>query len=100
MGVPYGKGFRELWHVEMERLAAGDGPTQGRILRPSDGQPALNVAFVQCAGSRDENHLPYCSAVCCMASLKQIRYLREKNPEVDPIRTHRGVGYSLKEKLK
>jgi quinone-modifying oxidoreductase subunit QmoA len=37
------------------------------------------VAFVQCAGSRDENHLPYCSAVCCMASLKQARYLREKN---------------------
>jgi len=34
---------------------------------------------VQCAGSRDEDHLPYCSAVCCMGSLKQIRYLREKD---------------------
>jgi quinone-modifying oxidoreductase subunit QmoA len=39
------------------------------------------VAFVQCAGSRDENHLPYCSAVCCMASLKQVRYLREQLPD-------------------
>jgi quinone-modifying oxidoreductase subunit QmoA len=48
-------------------------------VRPSDGKPAENVAFVQCAGSRDENHLPYCSAVCCMGTLKQARYLREKN---------------------
>jgi len=65
----------------MERLAAKGGPTGGQFLRPSDGKPARTVAFVQCAGSRDENHLPYCSAVCCMASLKQIRYLREKDED-------------------
>ena len=70
-----------ITNVMMERLAAVDGPTGGKILRPSDGKPARNVAFVQCAGSRDENHLPYCSAVCCMASLKQVRYLREKNED-------------------
>jgi len=64
----------------MERLAAPGGPTGGKILRPSDGKVPENVAFVQCAGSRDENHLPYCSAVCCMASLKQARYVRESNP--------------------
>ncbi len=68
-----------ITNVMMERLAAGTGPTGGQILRPSDGKPAENVAFVQCAGSRDENHLPYCSAVCCTATLKQARYLREKN---------------------
>jgi len=65
-------------NVMMERMADGDGPTGGKILRPSDGAEAKNIAFVQCAGSRDENHLPYCSAVCCMASLKQARYIREK----------------------
>jgi len=65
----------------MERLAADNGPTGGEIVRPSDSAKAVNVAFVQCAGSRDENHLPYCSAVCCMASLKQARFLREKNPD-------------------
>jgi quinone-modifying oxidoreductase subunit QmoA len=65
----------------MERLAAPNGPTKGKILRPSDGQPAKNVAFVQCAGSRDENHLAYCSYICCMASLKQITYLREQYPD-------------------
>jgi quinone-modifying oxidoreductase subunit QmoA len=68
-----------ITNVMMERLAARGGPTGGQITRPSDGKPAENVAFVQCAGSRDENHLPYCSAVCCMASLKQARYIREKN---------------------
>jgi quinone-modifying oxidoreductase subunit QmoA len=68
-----------ITNVMMERLAAQGGPTGGKIVRPSDGKPAEKVAFVQCAGSRDENHLPYCSAVCCMASLKQARFLREQN---------------------
>jgi len=77
----YGRCGNVITNVVMERLASRSGPTGGRILRPSDGRPARNVAFVQCAGSRDENHLPYCSAVCCMASLKQVRYLREKDEE-------------------
>jgi len=75
----YGRCRNVITNVMMERLASRSGPTGGEILRPSDGKPAQNVAFVQCAGSRDENHLPYCSAVCCMASLKQARYLREKD---------------------
>ncbi len=70
-----------ITNVMMERLAAPDGPTGGEITRPSDGKKAQNVAFVQCAGSRDVNHLPYCSAVCCTASLKQARFLRDANPD-------------------
>ena len=57
------------------------GPTGGKILRPSDGKEAKNIAFIQCAGSRDENHLRHCSRICCMASLKQTHYVREKYPE-------------------
>lgn len=75
----FGKCQNVITNVMMERLAAPGGPSGGEIIRPSDGKKAENVAFVQCAGSRDENHLPYCSAVCCMASMKQARYLREKN---------------------
>ena len=68
-------------NVQMERLASPQGPTGGKIQKPSDGQPPKKVAFVQCAGSRDVNHLPYCSAVCCLASLKQAIYVREQLPE-------------------
>jgi quinone-modifying oxidoreductase subunit QmoA len=75
----FGQCQNVITNVIMERLASPGGPTGGEIIRPSDGEKAGNVAFVHCAGSRDENHLPYCSAVCCMASLKQARYLREKN---------------------
>ncbi|MGB9617755.1 MAG: FAD-dependent oxidoreductase [Desulfomonilaceae bacterium] len=64
-----------------ERLASHNGPTGGKLLRPSDGKEVKSVAFIQCAGSRDENHLPYCSGVCCLASLKQATYLREKTPD-------------------
>jgi len=77
----YGRCKNVITNVMMERLAARDGPTGGEIVRPSDGKKAEHVAFVQCAGSRDENHLPYCSAVCCMASMKQARYVREKNED-------------------
>ncbi|NQU61294.1 MAG: CoB--CoM heterodisulfide reductase iron-sulfur subunit A family protein [Rhodospirillales bacterium] len=65
-------------NVEMERLAAHDGPTGGKILRPSNGEPAKKVAMVQCAGSRDLNHLAYCSRICCLGSLKHAAYLREQ----------------------
>ena len=80
----YGKFKNVITNVMMERLAADNGPTNGKILRPSDNKEVSNVAFIQCAGSRNENHLPYCSAVCCMASLKQALYLREKNSASTP----------------
>lgn len=76
----FGRYKNVITNVMMERLAAPNGPTQGKILRPSDGRPVEKVAFVQCAGSRDENHLPYCSGVCCLASLKQATYVKEQNP--------------------
>jgi len=70
-------------NVIMERLSAPEGPTGGKILRPSDGKEPRSVAFVQCAGSRDDNYLPYCSAVCCAASFKQANYIREQYPDAD-----------------
>ena len=70
-----------ITNMMMERLASTNGPTGGRIVRPSDNKKISKIAFVQCAGSRDENHLPYCSYICCMASLKQSTYVREQYPE-------------------
>jgi quinone-modifying oxidoreductase subunit QmoA len=70
-----------ITNMMMERMAAPNGPTQGAIQRPSDDKAPESVAFVQCAGSRDENHLPYCSYICCMASLKQATYIRAQYPD-------------------
>ena len=72
-----------ITNMQMERLASPFGPTNGKILRPSDGNAPRKVAFVQCAGSRDENHLHYCSYICCMASLKQAQYVREQYPDAE-----------------
>jgi quinone-modifying oxidoreductase subunit QmoA len=68
-------------NMEMERLASPNGRTGGKVERPSGGADVNAVAFVECAGSRDENYLPYCSAVCCLASMKQATYVREQNPD-------------------
>lgn len=76
----FGQYQNVITNVMLERLAASSGPTQGKILRPSDGRPVERVAFIQCAGSRDENYLPYCSGVCCLASLKQATYIMERYP--------------------
>jgi quinone-modifying oxidoreductase subunit QmoB len=72
----FGKSPNVITTITMEEMAS-----QGRFPRPSDGKTAQSVAFILCAGSRDPNHLPYCSAVCCMTALKQALYVREKNPE-------------------
>jgi heterodisulfide reductase subunit A len=59
----------------MERLLAPTGP-YGRVLRPSDGKQPESIAYVQCAGSRDQTlGVPYCSRVCCMAAIKQAMLL-------------------------
>lgn len=76
-----GKIKNVITNMMMERIASVDGPTRGKIVRPSDGKEVKNIAFVQCAGSRDENHLHYCSYVCCLASLKHAMYIREQYPD-------------------
>ena len=55
----------------MERFLAPTGP-YGRVLRPGDGKEPTSIAYVQCAGSRDETlGVEYCSRVCCMYAIKQ-----------------------------
>lgn len=76
----YGKFKDVITNMELERMASINGPTEGKITT-SDGRPIEGVAFVQCAGSRDENHLPFCSAICCLASMKEATYIREQYPD-------------------
>ena len=73
----YGKFKNVVTNIEFEELAKKGN---GKIYRPSDGKEAKKVAFIQCAGQRDPNHLPYCSSMCCVTSLKQAGYVRQ-NPD-------------------
>ncbi|MFW6323766.1 MAG: hydrogenase iron-sulfur subunit [Desulfovibrionales bacterium] len=70
----YGTVKNVVTNYELEEMAKA-----GAINRPSDGQKAASVAFIQCAGQRDQEFLPYCSSVCCLTSLKQAKYVRELN---------------------
>jgi quinone-modifying oxidoreductase subunit QmoA len=79
--LKYNESDAIITNMMMERMSAPNGPTEGKILRPGDNKEPESFAFVQCAGSRDENHLEYCSYICCMASLKQVTYIRERYPE-------------------
>jgi quinone-modifying oxidoreductase subunit QmoA len=79
--LAYGRYPNVITNMMLERLASPNGPTKGKILKPADDQAPESIAFVQCAGSRDENHLPYCSYICCMASLKHATYIREQYPD-------------------
>jgi quinone-modifying oxidoreductase subunit QmoB len=71
----YGQSPNVITNIEMEEMAKS-----GKIELPTGGTPK-SVAFIQCAGSRDKDYMPYCSAVCCRVSLKQAKYVREKYPD-------------------
>lgn len=72
----YGNIANVVTNTQVEDMAKA-----GRIKRPSDGKDAKNVLFIQCAGSRDANHLPYCSSVCCLGSLQQASYVRSQSDD-------------------
>jgi heterodisulfide reductase subunit A len=68
--------------IELERMLSASGPTLGHIQRPSDGESPRRLAFIQCTGSRDLRHVPYCSSVCCMHSTKEAILANEHNPDL------------------
>ena len=67
----------------MERFLAPTGP-YGRVLRPGDGKEPTSIAYVQCAGSRDQTlGVEYCSRVCCMYAIKQAMLISGTLPLAD-----------------
>jgi heterodisulfide reductase subunit A len=80
----YGHGrYPDVLHgIEFERLCSASGPTEGHVLRPSDGKVPKNVVFIQCSGSRDpENHCAYCSKICCMYTAKHATLYKHHVPD-------------------
>ncbi len=71
--------------LELERLMNAAGPTNGVLLRPSDGKHPKVITFIQCVGSRDSSGCgkPYCSKICCMYTAKHAMLIREKYPDTE-----------------
>ena len=71
--------------LEFERIMNAAGPTQGKLLRPSDGKHPKKIVFVQCVGSRGQScrDHSYCSKICCMYTAKHAMLVRDKYPDVD-----------------
>lgn len=72
----YGRYPNVITGLQLERLVSSYGPTGGRLVVPGLGKEPKRVAIINCAGSRDERHLPYCCKVGCMASLKHAWYIK------------------------
>ncbi|GAW30485.1 FAD-dependent oxidoreductase [Carboxydocella sp. JDF658] len=71
--------------LEFERILSSTGPSQGHVVRPSDGQTPRKIAFIQCVGSRDAcRGNSWCSSICCMYSVKEAIIAREHDPEIEP----------------
>ncbi|MDP3789013.1 MAG: FAD-dependent oxidoreductase [Candidatus Omnitrophota bacterium] len=80
----YGRYDNVVTGIQLERILSSSGPTAGQVLRPSDGKPPKKIAFIQCVGSRDPSSgNEYCSAVCCMASIKEAVIAREHDPDIE-----------------
>ncbi|MGD9347259.1 MAG: CoB--CoM heterodisulfide reductase iron-sulfur subunit A family protein [Candidatus Aminicenantes bacterium] len=78
----YGKYPDVLDGLQFERLCSASGPTQGKVLRPSDHKEPKEVVFIQCAGSRDpELHCAYCSKICCMYTAKHAMLYKHHVPD-------------------
>ncbi len=78
----FGRYANVVTALQFERLLSASGPTMGRILRPSDHKAPRRIAFLQCIGSRDQDH-DYCSAVCCMYATKEACVAKEHHPDMD-----------------
>lgn len=81
----YGYGVYDnvFTNLEFERLVSSTGPTGGEIVRKSDNVKPKKIAFIQCVCSRDIRKNPYCSAICCMASVKHAILAKEHIPDVE-----------------
>jgi heterodisulfide reductase subunit A len=75
-------GYKKLTNVysivEVERLCASNGPTEGQIVL-QNGEPPKSAAIIHCVGREEKG---YCSSVCCMASIKQAHFLKNKLPGI------------------
>jgi heterodisulfide reductase subunit A len=73
----YGRLPNVYTSLEFERMCNAAGPTKGDVVL-RDGTAPKSVGIIHCVGSRDKNHNRYCSAICCMQSIKYAHLVMER----------------------
>jgi len=80
----YGQIPDVITSLELERLVNPEGPSGGKLVRPSNGKPPRNIVFVPCVGSRSHRfNRPYCSRVCCTAAVKEVMQVKQQLPDCE-----------------
>jgi heterodisulfide reductase subunit A2 len=86
----YGDHAAVVTHLEMDEL-----------FRQADRriQEAADVVFIQCVGSRNEEH-PYCSKVCCTHAIQEALEFKKRNSQTNVYILYRDIRtYGLREEL-
>ncbi len=95
----YGTSKDVITQLTLERILSKNGPSKGRLVKPSDGTSPKSVAFMMCVGSRQENDSDqsgkpvneYCSRYCCSTSLKNALLIKERFPETEVYILYRDI---------
>ncbi|MFQ6065537.1 MAG: 4Fe-4S dicluster domain-containing protein, partial [Candidatus Bathyarchaeia archaeon] len=94
----YGEYKDVITQLALERILSENGPSKGKIVRPSDNKKLNSVAFIMCVGSRQEEASKsgkqtnaYCSRFCCASALKNALLLKERHPETDVYVIYRDI---------
>jgi len=74
----YGRLANVFSSLEFERMTNAAGPTGGKVFMRDGVTQPKSVGIIHCVGSRDKNYHNYCSAICCMQSLKFAHLVKEK----------------------
>ena len=81
----YGSHYEDVIdQFQLARMMDGEGPTTGKLIKPSTGLKPEKVIMIQCVGSRDPEINPWCSRYCCMAAMKHAEEIRlEQGSDID-----------------
>ncbi len=84
VNLKYGVYEDVITQIELAQMLDPNGPTGGKVIRPSDNEPVRSLVMIQCVGSRDERFKKYCSSICCSYACKHARIMKaERNANLN-----------------
>jgi heterodisulfide reductase subunit A len=80
----YGKNPDVITQMQLSRMMSETGPTQGKIIRISDGKKPKKLVMIQCVGARDPRFDWQCHKYCCISAIEHAAFLKQEiDPDID-----------------